>query len=92
MTKKDFVEAVSQIAGLSKKDTDTSVNAVLTALQDLLSKGESITFPGFGSFTVKERAERNGRNPSTGRPIKIPASKAVAFKVGSGLKEAVNKG
>ena len=91
MTKKDFIDAVSLASGLSKKETEASLSSFFDCLQDLLSKGDSITFPGFGGFSVKERAERNGRNPSTGNPIKIPASKAVAFKAGSGLKEAVNK-
>jgi DNA-binding protein HU-beta len=91
MTKKEFVEAVAGLSGLNKKDTETAINAVINSLQSVLAKGDSITFPGFGSFSVKERAERNGRNPSTGKPIKIPASKAAVFKAGTKLKEAVNK-
>jgi DNA-binding protein HU-beta len=90
MTKKEFLEAVAQLSSLSKKDAEAGVNAVIDSLQAVLAKGDSITFPGFGSFSVKERAERNGRNPSTGKPIKIPASKAPVFKAGTKLKEAIN--
>ncbi len=91
MTKKEFIDGVANLAGLSKKDSESAVNAVIDQLQTLLTKGDSVTFPGFGSFSVKTRAERNGRNPATGKPIKIPASKVASFKAGTKLKEAVNK-
>lgn len=91
MTKKDFIDAIAQESNLSKKDSEIALNAVINCLQALLAKGDSMTFPGFGSFTVKKRAERNGRNPATGKPIKIPASKAASFKAGVKLKEAVNQ-
>ena len=91
MTKKEFIDGVATLTSLSKKDTEAAVNAVIDQLQELLAKGDSVVFPGFGSFSVKTRAERNGRNPATGKPIKIPASKAAAFKAGTKLKEAVNK-
>ncbi len=90
MNKKDFIAAISEVAKLTKTDSETALNAVISCLTDLLAKGDSIVFPGFASFAVKERAARTGRNPSTGAALEIAASKTVVFKVGSKLKEAIN--
>lgn len=90
MNKKDFIAAVSEASKLTKTDSETALNAVISCLTDLLAKGDSIIFPGFASISVKERAARTGRNPSTGAAMEIAASKTVVFKVGSKLKEAIN--
>lgn len=90
MNKKELVAAVSNASGLNKKDSETALNAVISCLTDLLAQGDSIVLPGFASLSVKERPARTGRNPATGQPIDIPASKAVSFKIGSKLKEAIN--
>lgn len=91
MTKVEFVNAIAEKTGLQKKQSENALNACLEIIQEAMVKGEKINFTGFGSFEVKERAERNGVNPSTGDKIVIPASKRVAFKVGKNLKEAVNQ-
>ncbi len=90
MNKKEFVSAIAKRSGLAKNESETALNAVISCLTDLLSQGDSIVLPGFASISVKERAARDGRNPSTGKPIRIPASKVVSFKTGSKLKEAIN--
>ena len=90
MNKKEFVAAISEASKLTKTDSEAALNAVISCLTDLLAKGDSIVFPGFASISVKERAARTGRNPSTGAVLDIPASKTVVFKVGSKLKEAIN--
>lgn len=91
MNKKELVAAISKKAQLPKVDSEVALNAVISCLTDLLAKGDSIILPGFASISVKERAARVGRNPSTGRPLNIPARKTVGFKVGSKLKEAINR-
>ena len=91
MNKKELVDAISVKSRLTKSDSETALNAVISCLTDLLADGDSITLPGFASISVKERNARTGRNPSTGQPINIAASKTVSFKVGSKLKEAINK-
>ena len=90
MNKKELIDAISEASKFTKTDSETALNAVISCLTDLLAKGDSITLPGFASISVKERAARTGRNPSTGAAIEIAASKTVAFKVGSKLKEAIN--
>lgn len=90
MNKKELVAAISNTSGLSKADSETALNAVISCLTDLLAKGDSIVLPGFASLSVKERPARTGRNPATGQPIEIAASKAVSFKTGTKLKEAIN--
>ncbi|MBN1289479.1 MAG: HU family DNA-binding protein [Actinobacteria bacterium] len=88
-TKKELVDAVASDAGLSKTDAASAVDAVLNAITDALKKGEKVQLPGFGSFEVKERKERQGINPKTGEKITIAATKAPTFKAGKGLKTAV---
>ncbi|MFA5960334.1 MAG: HU family DNA-binding protein [Tatlockia sp.] len=90
MNKKELVSAISSKSKLTKNDSEIALNAVISCLTDLLTKGDSIILPGFASISVKERAARTGRNPSTGKAIDIAASKTVSFKVGSKLKEALN--
>ena len=75
---------------MAKNESEVALNAVISCLTDLLAKGDSIVLPGFASLSVKKRAARTGRNPSTGQPINIPASNVVSFKTGSKLKETIN--
>lgn len=91
MNKTELVAAVAEETKLSKKDSQKAVNAVLETITDELEKGEKVTLVGFGTFEVRNRAERQGRNPVTGETITIPASKSPAFKAGKGLKDRVNK-
>ena len=90
MKKKELIDAISKKSGLAKNESETALNAVFSCISDLLANGDSIVLPGVLSLSVKERAARTGRNPSTGQPINIAASKIVSFKTGSKLKEAIN--
>jgi len=90
MNKKELIDAMSHKSKLTKTDSETALNAFISCLTELLAKGDSIILPGFASILVKERKARVGRNPSTGQPMNIPASKTVGFKVGTKLKEAIN--
>ncbi len=90
MNKNELIEAVSERTGLAKSDAARALEAVLGTIADTLQKGDVVNLPGFGSFVVRERAERSGRNPRSGEPITIPASRAPAFKAGKALKDAVN--
>lgn len=90
--KNDLLERMTEKSGLTKKDSEKALNAFLESVKDLLSEGEKIQLVGFGSFEVRHRAARQGRNPKDPEQIiEIPASKAPAFKPGKALKEAVNK-
>mgnify|MGYP000922285380 FL=1 len=91
MNKTELVAAVAEETKLSKKDSQKAVNAVLETITNELEKGEKVTLVGFGTFEVRNRAERQGRNPATKETITIPASKSPAFKAGKGLKDRVNK-
>lgn len=91
MKKKDFIHTVSKKSGLAQKDAEIALNTITNCLTALLAKGDSITLPGFASLSVKKRAARKGRNPATGKTITIAARKAISFKTGSKLKEAINK-
>jgi DNA-binding protein HU-beta len=90
MNKGELVEAVAGAAGLSRADATKAVDGVLDAIQGTLSQGGSVSLVGFGTFTVKARAARMGRNPRTGEAIQIKASNVPGFKAGKGLKDAVN--
>ena len=92
MNKADLVGKVADKAGLTKKDAEKAINAFVASVQEALVKKDKVQLIGFGTFEVKERAARTGRNPQTGEAIKIAASKAPVFKVGKALKDAVNKG
>lgn len=87
--KQDLVELVALQTGLTKKDATAAVEATFDAIQDTLSKGEPVQLIGFGSFEVRERAARTGRNPQTGASLELPATMVPAFKAGKGLKDAV---
>ncbi|ACN98474.1 DNA-binding protein HU 1 (DNA-binding protein II) (HB) [Sulfurihydrogenibium azorense Az-Fu1] len=91
MTKKELISAVAQKAGLKKAAAEKAVNAAIETVVEAISKGERVAIPGFGIFNIRERKERKGRNPRTGKEIKIPARKVVAFTAAKALKEAVNK-
>lgn len=92
MTKAEFSAAVAEKAGLSKNDAAGAVNAAFELIGDTLAKGEKLTFVGFGTFEVRERAAREGRNPrDPGKKIRIPAKKVPAFKAGKELKAKVEK-
>lgn len=89
MNKTELVEIVSKRTGLTKKDSENAVAAVLDGITDSMAKGEKVQLVGFGTFEVRERKEREGRNPSTGEAIKIAAQKVPAFKPGKALKDKV---
>jgi len=91
MNKAELISAVAEKAALSKKDSEAAVNAVLETITAALADCEKVQLVGFGSFEVKKREERVGRNPKTKEEIKIPASKVPAFKAGKALKDAVGK-
>ncbi|TWI06746.1 DNA-binding protein HU-beta [Lysobacter ruishenii] len=90
MNKAEFVAAVADAAELSKTDASSAVDAVISVITKTLKKGETVTLVGFGTFEVRKRAARQGRNPKTGETIKIKASKNPSFKAGKALKDAVN--
>ena len=90
MNKAEFVGAVADGAELSKADAGRAVDAMIEVITKALKKGDTITLVGFGTFSVRKRAAREGRNPQTGDTIKIKASKNPAFKAGKALKDAVN--
>ena len=88
MNKGELIAAVAA-KGLSKKDAGIAVDAVFDAIADAVAKGDKVSLLGFGTFSVKERPAREGRNPATGESIKIPASKSPVFKAGKALKDKV---
>ncbi|HEY6336254.1 MAG TPA: HU family DNA-binding protein [Alphaproteobacteria bacterium] len=90
MNKNDLVAAVAASTGLSKSDATKAVDAVFDSITASLKKMQEVRLVGFGTFSVGRRAASQGRNPRTGEPIKIPASKRPKFAAGKGLKEAVN--
>lgn len=89
MSKKEFVDAYAKATGETKKRAEELVNQFLDTVEETLLNGDSVQFVGWGTFEVKERAAREGRNPSTGAPIKIDAKKVVKFKVGKKLADKV---
>ncbi len=89
MTKQDLVRAVSDAAGMTLVDAGKVVDAVADSIMRALKKGDKVTWTGFGTFEVRHRAARMGRNPQTNAPMHIAASKTPAFKAGKGLKDAV---
>ena len=92
MNKADLVANVAKQTKLTKKDAEAAVNAVVDSIEEALKEGDKVQLIGFGTFEVRTRKERQGRNPrNPGEIIKIPASKAPVFKAGKSLKEAVNK-
>ncbi len=90
MTKNELIAKVAQSTGLKKKDAEAAVACVITSVSDALASGEKVQIAGFGSFEVKERAEREGRNPFTGETMKIAASKRAVFSAAKALKDQLN--
>ena len=91
MTKTELISVVAEKTGFSKKDADKAVAAVLDSMSEALAGGEKIQLVGFGTFEVRDRAAREGKNPATGEKITIAATKVPAFKAGKALKDAVAK-
>ena len=91
MNKAELIAAIAAKTGDTKKAAEASLNAFVEAVTESLVKGDKVQLVGFGSFEVRKRAARKGRNPQTKEEIKIPASKAPVFKAGKALKELVNK-
>jgi nucleoid DNA-binding protein len=90
MNKGELVEAVANDAGISKAEAQAAVDSVVDNVTAALKKGEKVTLVGFGSFAASVRGAREGRNPQTGKPIKIPAKKVAKFSPGKALKDAIN--
>ncbi len=90
MNKTEFIAAIADKAGLNKKQAGDAVNAFIEVVTKALKKGDKVQLVGFGTFEVAKRAARTGRNPQTGKEMKIKASKAPKFKAGKALKDAVN--
>ncbi len=91
MNKAELVAAIATKTGATKKNAEESLNAMVEVISTALKKDDKVQLVGFGSFEVRKRAARKGRNPQTKEEIKIPASKAPVFKAGKALKEVVNK-
>lgn len=89
MNKTELINAVAETSGLTKKDGEVALNAILDTIQNAMKNGDKVQLVGFGSLEVKERAARTGKNPATGATIEIPASKAPTFKAGKALKDAI---
>ncbi len=90
MNKQELLSAISEKSGLTKKDSEAALAAFIETVQESLKKGDKVQLIGFGSFEVRERAARSGKNPLTGEPMNIPAAKVPAFKAGRALKDLVN--
>jgi len=90
MNKTELIEAVAEVSDLTKAEATRAVDAVISSITKALKKGDAVTLVGFGTFQVRKRAARTGRNPKTGDTITIAASNNPAFKAGKALKDAVN--
>jgi len=90
MNKGEFVDAVAAKGDMSKADAAAAVDAVLDSVTDAMQNGDQVTLVGFGTFLVRKREARTGRNPRTGEPLQIAASNVPSFKAGKALKDAVN--
>jgi DNA-binding protein HU-beta len=90
MNKSELIDAMAEQSGLSKADTERAYKAFVDTVKDALGKGDKISLIGFGTFEVRERSARTGRNPQTGQTMEIAASKNPSFKAGKALKDAVN--
>jgi len=90
MNKSDLINAIAEESGLTKADAGRALDATLSSVSSALKGGDSISLIGFGTFSVKERSARTGRNPQTGETIQIKASKIPSFKAGKTLKDSVN--
>lgn len=90
MNKTELVSAVAEKADLTKKESERVINALFASIEEALARGDKVQLVGFGTFEVRDREARKGRNPQTGEEIEIPATKVPAFKAGKALKDAVN--
>jgi DNA-binding protein HU-beta len=90
VNKSELIEAIAASADIPKAAASRALDAMVEAVADSLKKGDSVSLVGFGTFTVKDRAARTGRNPQTGEPIQISAARVPSFKAGKALKDAVN--
>ncbi|MET1254702.1 nucleoid-associated protein HU-beta [Aliikangiella maris] len=90
MNKSELVDAIASGADISKASAGRALDAMIDSITETLRKGEQVALVGFGTFSVKDRAARTGRNPQTGKTIEIPAARVPGFKAGKGLKDAVN--
>jgi len=90
VNKAELVDAIADSADLSKAGASRALDAVISSITDALKEGDQVALVGFGTFTVKDRAARTGRNPQTGEPLEIAAAKVPGFKAGKALKDAVN--
>ncbi len=89
MNKSELIDSIAEGSGLSKADSQRALDATIESITKTLKKGDTVSLVGFGTFSVKKRAARTGRNPATGETIKIKASKTPAFKAGKGFKDAI---
>lgn len=90
MNKSELIDAIATKADLPKASAGRALDGVIDAVSEALQQGDSVSLVGFGTFSVKDRAERQGRNPKNGEPITIKAARVPSFKAGKGLKDAVN--
>ena len=90
MNKTDLIDAIASAADINKSDAGRALDAVIDSITDALKRGDQVSLVGFGTFSVKPRAAREGRNPQTGATIQIAASNVPGFKAGKALKDAVN--
>ena len=91
MNKTELVSAVAERADLTKKEAERVINILFNTIEDTLAQGEKVQLVGFGTFEVRDREARKGRNPQTGEEIEIPATRVPAFKAGKALKDVVNE-
>lgn len=91
MNKSELIDAIAEQSGLTKADSTKALNAFIDSVSGAMKRGDDVVLVGFGTFSVKERAARTGRNPKTGEALQIAASKVPSFKAGKGLKDAVNE-
>lgn len=90
MNKQELLSAMAERSGLTKKDSEAALSAFIATVEETLKGGDKIQLIGFGSFEVRDRAARTGKNPLTGEPMNIPAAKVPAFKAGRAFKDMVN--
>lgn len=90
MNKSELVDSIAKKSGLTKTQSNDALNAFIASVEEAMKNNDTVSLVGFGTFSVKERKARTGRNPQTGKEIKIPASNVVSFKAGKGLRDSVN--
>jgi len=91
VNKAELISVMAEKSGLTKKDTEKALNSFIEAVEEALVNGDKVQLVGFGTFEVRERSARKGRNPQTGEEIDIPAASVPAFKAGKALKDSINK-